>query len=154
MAAGGARFRHVVFKGSGRRGAVNLAPRPSIEHVPPPLHPRGPQLSADEERFVNWLFEQGGLDARAYRPETLRRRLPACLRSLRASSVADARLVLQDDRAAVADAVNTMVIGVTGFFRDGSVFDELARAVLPALPHKRGHPSVWSAGCSDGEELY
>jgi chemotaxis methyl-accepting protein methylase len=152
---GGARFRHIVFKGSGRRGAVDLAPRPApVEYVPPPLHPRGPQLTPDEARFVNWLFAQGGLDARAYRPETLRRRLPACLRALRASSVADARLMLQDDPAAIADAVNTMVIGVTGFFRDTSVFDHLSNTVLPALPQRRGRPRVWSAGCSDGEELY
>jgi chemotaxis methyl-accepting protein methylase len=48
-----------------------------------------------------------------------------------------------------------MVIGVTSFFRDASVFDHLTYTVLPALPRTpRGHPRVWSAGCSDGEEIY
>ena len=152
--ARGARFRHVVFRQTGRRRAVNLAPRPSENRLSL-LHARQPCLSPVEERFVRWLFEKGGVDARAYRPETLRRRLPACLRMLRASAVADARLVLQNDRAAIAAAVNTMVIGVTSFFRDAGVFDRMTYTVLPALPRTRPHPPrIWSAGCSDGEEMY
>lgn len=158
--ARGARFRHVVFKGTGRGRAVNLAPRASGE-LRAPLRPAGrpPHLSGDEERFVDWLFERGGLDARAYRPETLRRRLPACLRACRAASVTDARRLLGDDPAACAAAVNTMVLGVTSFFRDAAVFDHLTYTVLPALPRAgagagAGLPRVWSAGCSDGEELY
>jgi len=152
--ARGARFRHVVFKGSGRRRPINLAPRTSEPHGPALLYPRGLQFTPDEECFVMWLFEQGGLDARAYRPETLRRRLPACLRSLRASSVADARQALQEDPPAIAAAVSTMVIGITSFFRDAGVFKDLADTVLPALPRTLKHPRVWSAGCSDGEEIY
>jgi chemotaxis methyl-accepting protein methylase len=116
---------------------------------------RQPYLSDEEEHFVCWLFERGGLDARMYRPETLRRRLPACLRTLRASCVAEARLPLQNDPAAIAAAVNTMVIGITGFFRDAEVFDHLTYSVLPALPRARPHRArIWSAGCSDGEEMY
>jgi chemotaxis methyl-accepting protein methylase len=163
--ARGARFRHVVFKRTVRRRAVDLAPRASAgDHAAaadadaaagvPFFDRRAARLAADEEQFVNWLFEQGGLDARAYRPETLRRRLPACLRALRAASVADARLALQGDAAAIAAAVNTMVIGVTSFFRDAAVFDHLTYTVLPALPRSSGQARVWSAGCSDGEETY
>lgn len=76
---------------------------------------------------------------------------------LRVSSVVEARLKLQRYPAAIGDAINTMVIGVTSFFRDGGVFDDLAHAVLPALPQARSHapsPRIWSAGCSDGEEMY
>ena len=153
--ARGARFRHVVFRESGRRRAVNLAPRAAGGESPPRYHAADePQLDADEQRFIDWLYAHGGLDARAYRPETLRRRLPACLRALRATSVSDARLALEADRAAVPAAINAMVIGVTGFFRDAGVFDHLTHTVLPALPRTAGHPRVWSAGCSEGEEMY
>jgi chemotaxis methyl-accepting protein methylase len=154
--ARGARFRHVVFKEAGRRRAVNLAPRPPGHPFPTPLiYNVPPQLDADEQRFLDRLFARSGLDARAYRPETLRRRLPACLRALRAKSLADARLALEGDpAAAVPAALNTMVIGVTSFFRDAGVFNCLASTVLPALPRSAGHPRVWSAGCSDGEEVY
>jgi chemotaxis methyl-accepting protein methylase len=152
--ARGARFRHVVFNGTGRRRAVNLAPRTSDAHVVAArLDDDPPRLSEDEGHFVCWLFERVGLDARAYRPETLRRRLPACLRTLRADTVADARLALEHDPTAITNAVNTMVIGVTSFFRDAGVFDHLADAVLPAMSRGK-QPRIWSAGCSDGEELY
>lgn len=162
--ARGARFRHVVFKGSGRRRAVDLAPRARSDLGAALVAAgRPPHLAANEERFVNWLFERGGLDARSYRPETLRRRLPACLRAIRATSVTDARLLLEADPAAIAVAVNAIVLGVTGFFRDAGVFDHLTYTVLPALPRAAAgrsagaggaRPRVWSAGCSDGEELY
>jgi chemotaxis protein methyltransferase CheR len=50
--------------------------------------------------------------------------------------------------------VNSMLIGVTSFFRDPRVFDELAESVLPRLMANRGAVYAWSAGCSDGAELY
>ena len=46
-----------------------------------------------------------------------------------------------------------MVIGVTEFFRDPPVFAQL-RALLPALAAGKRGVRVWSAGCSDGAELY
>src|SRR5947207_5291204 len=109
------RFRHVVFLDT-LRGvrASNLAPSPGtsvfsrpfnltrqrdarapLPATSSPTEPRGlPPLEPEEESFVRWLFRRAGLDARQYRPETLRRRLEACLRAIRAASVADARLVL------------------------------------------------------------
>ena len=50
-----------------------------------------------------------------------------------------------------------MLINVTGFFRDASVFDFLEKSVIPDLV--RDHPldrplRIWVAGCSSGEETY
>ncbi|HYO09905.1 MAG TPA: protein-glutamate O-methyltransferase CheR [Tepidisphaeraceae bacterium] len=101
-----------------------------------------------------WLFEQAGIDGRAYRTETIRRRLGACLRALRVGSPAEARLLLQRDRAKVQVAVGALVIGVTSFFRDAGVFDHLTYTALAALPRPPRARRIWSAGCSDGEELY
>src|SRR3954452_373219 len=96
------RYRHVVFVDTlcGVH-ARNFAPRPAWSI--PPAHgsllaaaaakaapdpgddptamrsaPR--DLDPDQEHFVRWLFRKAGLDARHYFPETLRRRLDACLR--------------------------------------------------------------------------
>ena len=46
------------------------------------------------------------------------------------------------------------MIGVTNFFRDPHVFAQLAERALTYLPTCRGAVRVWSAGCSDGSELY
>src|SRR5947207_1942065 len=73
---------------------------------------------AEDGSFVRWLFQEADLDARHYRVETLRRRLPSCLRALRVSSPTEARCLLADAPALVATAVSAMLIGVTTFFRD------------------------------------
>src|SRR6266542_3156087 len=103
------RFRHVVFTtGFGHRRALDLSVKD-----PAPRPERCEQaLDGDEARFVSWLFERKGLDARCYRNETLRRRLPACLRALRAASPRAAQHALQDEPALLPVAFNTMVIGV------------------------------------------
>ena len=50
-----------------------------------------------------------------------------------------------------------LTINETSFFRDGAMFDYLARAALPALVHAR-HATrrirIWSAAASTGQEAY
>ena len=56
-----------------------------------------------------------------------------------------------------ASLFNTVLINVTGFFRDGPTWDYLATDVVPTLVQARppGSPiRVWSAGCATGEEAY
>jgi two-component system, chemotaxis family, CheB/CheR fusion protein len=50
-----------------------------------------------------------------------------------------------------------MLINVTSFFRDPSVFEALKGRVFPALLKKRPANSpirIWAPGCSSGEETY
>jgi chemotaxis protein methyltransferase CheR len=142
------RFRHIKFADAidGAERALNLAPVESIETEG--------AIDVDEGAFLQWLFKQAGLDVRNYRSETLARRLPSCLRKLRVANVGLARAALLRNPSLVHDALTTMLIGVTGFFRDAPVFDELANRVLPDLL-RTGRPlRIWSAACSDGPELY
>jgi chemotaxis protein methyltransferase CheR len=119
-------------------------PGPDVVGLPPP---------ETAEPFVEWLFRHAGLSAAHYRPETLRRRLPACLRVLRANSTDHAREILERSPGLVPAAVSALLVGVTSFFRDHEPFEQL-RALLPELVDGRRGPNVWSAGCSDGAELY
>jgi chemotaxis methyl-accepting protein methylase len=148
-----ARFQHVVFaepRHRRRRQIIDLARSESKR--PPPSGRIS--LRADQQGFVRWLFDQAGLNALHYRDETLRRRLPACLRALRAGTCADARQVLLADPSKVGLAISAMVIGVTSFFRDAAVFDHLTYTVLRELRRQSRGPRIWSAACSDGQELY
>ena len=152
--------RHVVFPdlARGRRRPLDPAPvaRTGGTAAPPrPPPPAEPALDAGDESFLDWLFDRAGLAAwRHYRPGTLKRRLPACLRVARAPSPALARPRLEDRPELIPAAVSALVIGVTAFFRDPPVFDRLRDEVLPRLARDRGRLRVWSAACSGGAELY
>lgn len=111
-------------------------------------------LSQEEESFVEWALSQCNLDWRKYRSETLARRLTACLRSLRASNVCHAKQILECDPSLAQRAVSSLLVGVTSFFRDANVFDELRDVHLPPMLESRHGLSIWSIGCSTGEELY
>ncbi len=145
-------YRHIVFADElrGPRRAMNFSPRP-----PDPACRAPCPLSAAQARFVKWLFARAGLDARDYRNETLARRFPACLRALRCASAEEARSRIESNPRLVSVAVDAVLIGVTGFFRDAAVFEALRELVLPAvLDASDGAPRVWSAGCSDGAALW
>ena len=147
---GVAAFRHTVFPQRGRTSlsAVNLSlPTHRTAGFPTPGVTR-------EEGFVRWLFEQAGLESSDYKAETLHRRVPACLRALRAGSISDARAMVLRSPANLRTALSAVLIGVTGFFRDASVFDHLSRCILPELTACGTGARIWSVGCSDGQELY
>lgn len=146
------RFCHVMFPGEVRpKHCINFGePAPPFDLRPMP----DPGLPHDQAAFVSWLFSLQGLDASAYRSETLQRRLPSCLRSLRVRSLAEARRLLELEPALAPAAISAMLVGVTSFFRDPPVFAALETEILPELIKGRAGLHVWSAGCSDGAELY
>ena len=148
------KYRHVVFTGPYGSTArlIDLAPPRTRSHgVSSAANDR---LTEEEHTFIYSLFACAGLDAHAYRSESLRRRLHACLRAVRASSILEARRALAANPVLVSVAINAMVIGVSSFFRDAAIYDEIAFNILPSLFRTHGSARVWSVGCSDGQELY
>ncbi len=105
-------------------------------------------------QFISWVFQRAGLSVDSYRGEPLQRRLPACLRALHADTEARARQVLEQRPDLLPSAIGALLIGVTEFFRDPSVFETLRSEVLPQLTSPTRPLRVWSAGCSSGAELY
>jgi chemotaxis methyl-accepting protein methylase len=159
----GVSFRHAVFPDLGASRALNLAPAPTKSLDDPDIEAHGvssggiprPHLSDEQQAFVESLFRRCGLHATSYKVETLARRLPACLRALKAGSVEAARSALRRRPELCWVAIDAVLIGVTGFFRDPPAFAGLCGDVLPALAGRRDEPyRIWSAGCSTGAELY
>src|SRR6267378_1711677 len=142
-------FRHISFRGSIVRDRFTYAPTDADL-----CDRRGAKLSEDEEAFLRFLFKEAGLELCKYRLGTLKRRIGACLRALHANSFADARRVVQQKPALLPAAISTMVIGVSSFFRDGPVFEQLRNEVIPGLFKGRYGLAIWCVGCSDGHELY
>lgn len=64
----------------------------------------------------------------------------------------------QPNQAALAQqVVEALLNNETYFFRDRAMFDHLSRQVLPALAERRQGTrrlSIWSVGCSTGQEAY
>jgi chemotaxis protein methyltransferase CheR len=134
--------RHVGLQPRSRRAAPGGIAA-SSEHVSTPLG-----------GLPAFVLEQAGLDPASYRESPLRRRTPACLRAIRAESVTAARERLTNNPHLTDVALNTLLIGVSEFFRDPAVFGSLRTHVIPALAHRRRPLRVVSVGCSFGAELY
>ncbi|HEX4123450.1 MAG TPA: CheR family methyltransferase [Tepidisphaeraceae bacterium] len=143
-----------------RGPAVNfqsLAASSHIRRMPAPMPPIAAEFvdaeySALERAWLRNIFRRAGLPMEAYKPESLRRRKPACLRALGAGSMVEARLLLSRRPDRLDRAMSALLIGVTDFFRDPPVFEAL-EGLLKTGPVARP-PRVWSAGCSNGAELY
>lgn len=108
--------------------------------------------------LVKWLLTEAGLRAADYRPAPLNRRLAACLRAIHAKNSDEARMLIAADSRLLTIALDALLIGVTGFYRDEMVFDRLRQTVIPELIKKKakeqGGLRVWSAACASGAELY
>ncbi len=68
-----------------------------------------------------------------------------------------AELVRPGQAALAQQVVEALLNNETYFFRDRAMFDQLANSVLPALAERRQRTrrlSLWSVGCSSGQEVY
>ena len=96
-------------------------------------------------------------DFTLYKHGTIERRIE---RRMAMSGTPDAGAyldVLRSDGGELEELSRDLLINVTSFFRDASVFEYLANRVIPDLVngHTPGRPlRVWVAGCSSGEETY
>jgi chemotaxis protein methyltransferase CheR len=114
-----------------------------------------PAAAADAlSPLIEFVLRQNGLNPSGYQPRALNRRLPACLRSLRARSESAALAALSRNPALGTVALSALLIGVSGFFRDPPVFEHLRQATFPEALKAGGELRVCSVGCSAGQELY
>lgn len=112
------------------------------------------QCPADVADFFRELFERAGLNAEQYRGNALQRRIPACLRFLRVPSLEAARAKMEAQPELLMPTVDVVLLGVTEFFRDPVVFEQLRERVVPTWVGSSAPVRVWSAACSEGQELY
>ena len=100
------------------------------------------------------ILELAGLSVDAYRIAPLQRRLFTCLRTLKADSLPEVRQILARNPALLRNAVSSLLIGVSEFFRDRDVFDAQQKIIMENFAIRQERIRVWSAGCSNGAELY
>jgi two-component system, chemotaxis family, CheB/CheR fusion protein len=109
------------------------------------------------EQLLEYLHQTRGFDFTAYKRTSLRRRV---MRRMQTVSVAtfDAYLdYLELHQEEFAALFNTILINVTGFFRDPEVWAYLETVAVPQLLENRSDSRplrIWSAGSAAGQEAY
>ena len=96
-------------------------------------------------------------DFSLYKPTTVYRRIERRMAVHNLSSIAEYARFLQKNSYEVDLLFKELLIGVTSFFRDSAMWEELKNDVLPkilAAYPEGGTLRAWSCGCSTGEEAY
>lgn len=118
-------------------------------------------MRADDDRdFDDLLFmlkETRGFDFTGYKRTTLKRRIQRRIEALKLPDYAEYRDYLEMEPEEFGRLFDSLLINVTGFFRDPPAWQTLRENVLPALLAGKASGKairVWSAGCATGEEAY
>ena len=113
--------------------------------------------AADLDTILDLLRARSKHDLTLYKPSTLRRRIERRMAIHSLKGMAEYAAFLLANPAELDLLFKEMLIGVTGFFRDGEAWEELDSVVLPELLARGGRDSrfrAWVAGCSTGEEAF
>jgi two-component system, chemotaxis family, CheB/CheR fusion protein len=108
-------------------------------------------------RLLNYIKQNRGFDFTGYKSASLERRIQKRLRTLAIPGYTDYIDHLEVHPDEFADLFNTILINVTGFFRDPPAWKFLEEQVIPRiLAEKKPEDMirVWSTGCASGEETY
>ncbi len=108
------------------------------------------------QSIVDLLHHHLQHDFSLYKPSTLLRRVERRMHVHQLPNMADYVLYLQRNPQELEVLFSEMLIGVTAFFRDPHVWQDLAIQVLPPLQatQRSGPVRAWVLGCSTGEEAY
>ncbi len=109
------------------------------------------------EKAIILLRTHTGHDFSLYKKNTFYRRIERRMGIHQIDKIADYVRYLQENPQELDLLFKELLIGVTSFFRDAAVWEELRNKTLPALMASRpdGHVlRAWVPGCSTGEEAY
>jgi two-component system CheB/CheR fusion protein len=109
------------------------------------------------EALLIHLKESRGFDFTGYKRSSLMRRVNLRMGQIEIPDYQDYLDYLQVHPDEFTTLFNTILINVTGFFRDADAWDYLRAEVLESIVADKPVDSpirVWSAGCASGEEAY
>jgi two-component system CheB/CheR fusion protein len=115
------------------------------------------QTQSAIEKVIVLLRAHTGNDFSLYKRNTLYRRIERRMGIHQITKMAGYVRYLQENSQELDLLFKELLIGVTNFFRDPAVWEELRTKVIPALLASRapGHAlRAWVPGCSTGEEAY
>ncbi|WP_294824510.1 chemotaxis protein CheB, partial [uncultured Flavobacterium sp.] len=114
----------------------------------------------DDEFFkqaIKVLRQRTGNDFSHYKQPTIRRRIARRMVITKKEEPEIYLNFLKSDRKEQDALFNDILIPVSYFFRDSTIFNILSETVFPAVINQKNQEEnirVWVAGCSTGEEAY
>ena len=121
----------------------------------------GQELSVEEhsdfEELLDYIKRNRGFDFTGYKRSSLVRRVNTRMKTVGVETFREYLDLLQVDPQEFTALFDTILINVTGFFRDPAAWEVMSKTVLPELLASKPAPEpirVWSAGCASGEEAY
>jgi two-component system CheB/CheR fusion protein len=109
------------------------------------------------QELLAFVRDARGFDFTGYKRTTINRRVHRRMQDLGLESIAAYQDVLEADVDEFDALFNTVLINVTGFFRDPAAWQYLEATVLPEIVQRHAPDELirlWSAGCASGEEPY
>jgi two-component system CheB/CheR fusion protein len=109
------------------------------------------------EELLEFLRDSRGFDFTGYKRPSLMRRVSRRMELTGSKSYAEYQDYLTTTPDEFAALFDTILINVTGFFRDPDAWSYLGDTVVPQVLASKPDESpirVWSAGCATGEEAY
>ena len=109
------------------------------------------------EDLLAFIRDARGFDFTGYKRSSLARRIRKRMQEVGVADYVEYRDRLESNTEEFEYLFNTILINVTGFFRDAESWTFLQREIMPELlagidPAREIR--VWSAGCASGEEAY
>jgi len=107
--------------------------------------------------ILGLLRERSKHDLTLYKVTTVKRRIERRMGVHGLDTLTDYRQFVQENPQELDLLFKELLIGVTSFFRDPPLWQELKNTVLPALLARRTPDTpvrAWVVGCSTGEEAY
>jgi two-component system, chemotaxis family, CheB/CheR fusion protein len=109
------------------------------------------------EDLLIFIRDARGFDFTGYKRSSLARRIRKRMQEAGAPDYVDYRDRLESSAEEFGHLFNTILINVTGFFRDTETWTFLQREIMPELladAQDGREIRIWSAGCASGEEAY
>ena len=118
-------------------------------------------MITEQEPGLNALLEHlaryRGIDFSGYKQPSLIRRVASRMRAAGAEDCVKYLAYLDEHPVEYTALFDSILINVTGFFRDDAAWGYVRDALLPKLLASKPAEEpvrVWSAGCASGEEVY
>src|SRR4051794_3965574 len=105
--------------------------------------------------LLQYLLDTRGFDFHGYKPASLARRIRKRMDMVKIEGYAAYKEYLEVHPSEFVTLFNTILINVTGFFRDPAAWDVIRSKAIPQIVGSKTSEEpirIWSAGCATGEE--